>query len=97
MNYFNFVKKQYTSRNKKLQSLKKTYRMNIKKNNIISVGYHEYDKEEIKLEFYKGACQRIKGSGVNTKIILLSRLDRTNVKLNFFLYNPFLFDLMKHS
>jgi hypothetical protein len=77
MNYLKFINGKQDLRNKRLLQLKNDYRKNIKKKDNISVGYHEYDKEEIKLEFYRGNCVRVKGVGINTKIILYGRLDKT--------------------
>lgn len=97
MNYQEFINKRQNLRNKNSLKLKNDYYKNIYKKDIISVGYHEYDKEEIKLELYKGICLQFKGKGLNKKIVLNTRLNKTKVVLNFFFFNPHLFDLMKHN
>ncbi len=95
MSYYKFINKKERLKNKSLLWYKTNQYKNIKKNDFISVGYHEYDKEEINLELYKGACTDIKGIGVNKKIKMFSSLQGTEVRLNFFMYNPYVFDFKK--
>lgn len=70
---------------------------NVKKKDWVSIGYHEYDKEDIRLEQFDGFCARLKSSGVNTKLKISSKFRKTDLYFNFFIYHPYLFDLMVHK
>lgn len=95
MNYYKFINNKYRLKNKISLLTKTTQYKNIRKNDFISVGYHEYDKEEINLELYKGSCIDIKGTGINKKIKMFTNLEGTQVRLNFFMFNPYVFDFKK--
>lgn len=95
MNYKKFINKIELVRNKNSLSLKRLHAQKIKKNSRLIIGYYEHDKEEIRLEQYHGICSQFKAKGINTKLIMNARLQKVNVKLNFFFYNPHVFDLKK--
>ncbi len=92
MNYHKFINKKERLKNKTLLKYKTYQYQYIKKNDFISVGYHEYDKEEINLELYTGTCSDLKGTGLNKKIKMFINLQGTDVRLNLFMYNPHVFD-----
>lgn len=76
---------------------KEKFVKNVKKKDWVSVGYHEYDKEDIRLEQFDGFCFRLKSSGVNTKLSISSKFRKTDLFFNFFIYHPYLFDVMSHK
>lgn len=94
MNYFQFINKKERIRDKDKTFLKiklETYKT-INKNSFVSVGYHEFDKEDVDLELYRGVCINKKGKGLNKKLKMVCNLDGTKVKLNFFIFTPHFFD-----
>ena len=95
MNYKCFINKTELLKNYKKTSFKKSFHYNIRKKDSILLGYHEYDKEEIVPETYKGTCLKFRKNGANSKLVLISLLDNSEVILNFFYYNPSLFDITK--
>ena len=97
MNFLKFINRQENLFVKMNLESKNSLTKKIRKNSIISLGYHEYDKEEIRLENYRGACLKFKSNNLNSKLVLRSKLDKEVITLNFFFYNPFLFDIHKES
>ena len=76
---------------------KRKFAKNVNKKDWVSVGYHEYDKEDIRLEQFDGFCLKLKSSGVNTKLSISSKFRKTDLYFNFFIYHPYLFDVMSHK
>lgn len=74
-------------------SNKISFQKRVNKFNTISLGYHEFDKEYIKLEKFTGKCLKFKSKDINTKFSLLVQLDNEKVLINTFLYQPFVFDI----
>lgn len=93
MNYKKFINKIELLENRNSFNSKFFFKKNIKKKDFVLLGYHEFDKEEIQLEQFDGICLKFRSSGLNTKLVLNSQLSRDKVKLNFFFYNPSLFDI----
>jgi hypothetical protein len=48
------------------------------------------------LEQFDGFCVKLKSSGVNTKLSISSKFRKIDLHFNFFIYHPYLFDVMKH-
>lgn len=97
MSYKAFINKPNLFQYKDSLSFKLKNSFNIKKNDLLVVGYHEHDKEEIKLEQYMGYCVKMRKNGANTKLVMDCKLQKTKLRLNFFFFNPFLFDFKKFS
>jgi ribosomal protein L19 len=97
MNYKKFINNKNILHDRSHLLYKSFFSWKINKKDAISVAYHEYDKEEIRLEQYNGYCLKFRSCGLNSKLVLSSRFDKNKVILNFFYYNPYLFDIGKDS
>lgn len=97
MSWQKFLNSIELTNKKNFLKTKHKFKASLKKKDWISLGYHESEKEYIRLEQFDGQCIQLKSKGINTKLILTSKFRRNNLQLNFFLYHPHLFDIIKHK
>lgn len=97
MNYKTLLNSTKLIYNNNFVPSKKIIAKTIKKKDFVSIGFHDYEKEEIRLEQFDGQCIKFRSAGLNSKLTLYSKFRKSTIKLNFFLYSPHIFDIIKHT